>query len=59
VRSWMAVPIVADGRTLGLLELYDDASGRSFSEEHMATARSFASRVAVAAADARRGDTMA
>ena len=59
VRSWMAVPIVADGRTLGLLELYDDASGRSFSEEHMATARSFASRVAIAAADARRGDTMA
>lgn len=58
VRSWMAVPIVADGRTFGLLELFDDASGRSFTEENVATARSFATRVAIAAAEARRGDTM-
>jgi GAF domain-containing protein len=58
VRSWMGVPIVADGRTFGLLELFDDASGRSFGEESVATARSFAARVAIAAAEARRGDTM-
>lgn len=58
VRSWMGVPIVAEGRTFGLLELYDAASGRSFTEENVATARSFASRVAIAAAEARRGDTM-
>ena len=58
VRSWMGVPIVAEGRTFGLLELYDDASGRSFTEDNAATARAFASRVAIAAAEARRGDTM-
>ena len=58
VRSWMGVPIVAEGRTFGLLELFDDASGRSFTEDNAATARSFTSRVAIAAAEARRGDTM-
>jgi GAF domain-containing protein len=59
-RSWLGVPIIDEGgRTLGVIELYDDASGRSFTSDDVATVRAFAARVAVAAAVAARGDTMA
>jgi GAF domain-containing protein len=57
-RSWMAIPIAEGARALGVIELSDEGSGRSFSDEDVATARSFAARVAVAAAVAARGDTM-
>jgi len=58
IRSWMAVPIVDGGRTVGLIELLDDASGRRFSEDDAATVRAFAARVAVAAAAVLSGDTI-
>lgn len=57
-RSWLAVPILDGTRPIGVLELADETPGRAFSEDDVRTAQAFASRVAVAAAVAVRGDTM-
>ena len=53
IRSWMAVPLLADGRLLGALELYATTSGRAFTPDDIETARAFAAHVAVALARAR------
>lgn len=48
IRSWIAVPLLADGRLLGALELYATTPGRAFTGEDAETAQGLAPHVAVA-----------
>ena len=56
VRSWMGVPVTSGGKVIGAVELYSGESGRTFTQDDLATARLFALRVAAAAS--RGGDTI-
>jgi PAS domain S-box-containing protein len=52
MRSWLAVPLIASGRVLGLLSL-GDARARTFNREHLRLAKSLAIPAAVAIQNAR------
>ncbi|HEY6960040.1 MAG TPA: GAF domain-containing protein [Candidatus Limnocylindria bacterium] len=52
IRSWLAVPLLADGRLLGVFELYATSSGRAFTTHDVESTRGFAEHVAVALARA-------
>ncbi|PYE50576.1 ATP-binding protein [Deinococcus yavapaiensis] len=53
LRSFLVVPLVAHGKTLGLLNLCAAESGRTFGEEDLLVARELAGRAALALDNAR------
>ncbi len=55
--SYMTVPLVADGQTLGTVTLVSAGSGRRFGADDLALAEELATRVASVVAKARRYDT--
>ncbi|MEJ2750871.1 MAG: GAF domain-containing protein, partial [Anaerolineae bacterium] len=52
IRNWLGVPLVAQGRTLGLYSLTKNEPG-FFTEEHQRLAEALASQAAIALANAR------
>jgi signal transduction histidine kinase len=48
IRSFLAVPLVARGRTLGAISLVMSDSGRHYTSDHVAVARELARRAAIA-----------
>ena len=53
LRSYVAVPLIAGGRTIGVLTLVNGESGRRFREEDIAFAENLAARAAASIENAR------
>ncbi len=53
LRSFAALPMIVHGQTLGVMTLFNDVSGREFSDTDIALAQDLAGRAAVAVDNAR------